>query len=179
MNTFNLYNGGKNLVLFNILKHNFGAFGKGSKFYPATSSIPWYENVYIGDNVFIGELVELSADGVKIRIGDDTLISRGTSIIAGNHLFDTPGLSYLESSKGVNEDITIGRNVWIGEHVIILKGVTIGDSSIIAAGSIVTKDVDDFAIVGGIPAKFIRWRFTKEEQKIHREKVLSILKMPG
>ena len=60
------------------------------------------------------------------------------------------------ASKG---DIRIGNDVWIGTHAIILSGVTIGDGAVIAAGSVVTKDVPPYAIVGGNPAKLIRFRF--------------------
>lgn len=59
--------------------------------------------------------------------------------------------------------VNIGNDVWIGANVIILPGVTIGDGSIIAAGAVVTKDVDDYAIVGGVPAKVIRYRFNKDQ----------------
>ena len=161
-----------------ILKSQFGSFGVGSSFDPTTSFIPRYENIFIGNNVIIRELVQFSADDAKILIGDDTLIGAGTCIIAGNHLFDRPGLSYKDSSKGSNVDVILGRNVWIGVNVIILKGVKIGDSAIIGAGSVVTKDVPSFAIVAGNPAKFIKWRFSEEGIKIHKENVLDKLKMP-
>ena len=60
------------------------------------------------------------------------------------------------ASKG---DVTIGNDVWIGDNVIILSGVTIGDGAVIGAGSVVAKDVQAYEIVGGTPAKHIRWRF--------------------
>lgn len=63
-------------------------------------------------------------------------------------------------SKG---PITIGHDVWIGAHTVILSGVTIGNGVIVGAGSVVTKDIPDFAIVGGNPAKVIRMRFSEEE----------------
>ncbi len=64
-----------------------------------------------------------------------------------------PGLS-----KG---PIRLGHNVWAGDNVTVLSGVTVGDGAVLAAGSVVTKDVPAFAIVGGVTAKFLRWRFTQ------------------
>jgi acetyltransferase-like isoleucine patch superfamily enzyme len=61
------------------------------------------------------------------------------------------------------EPITIGSDVWIGTRVIVLDGVNIGHGAIVAAGSVVTKDVPPYSIVGGVPAKFIRHRFTEEQ----------------
>lgn len=92
-----------------------------------------------------------------ITIGDDTLIGEYCSIRDANHgieSIDTPTRKQLHSAA----KITIGRNVWIGRGCCILKGVTIGDGAVIAANSVVTKDVPSNAIVGGVPAKLIRMR---------------------
>ncbi len=62
-----------------------------------------------------------------------------------------------------NREVVIGNDVWIGANVIILPGVKIGNGAIIAAGAVVTKDVEPYAIVGGVPAKLIKYRFKKEE----------------
>jgi len=59
--------------------------------------------------------------------------------------------------------IKIGNDVWVGARAVILDGVTIGDGAIIGAGAVVTKDVPDYAVVGGVPAKVIRYRFEQEE----------------
>lgn len=61
------------------------------------------------------------------------------------------------------ERIHIGNDVWIGCNCIIMGGITIGNGAVIGAGAVVTKNVEDFAIVGGVPAKIIRYRFSKEQ----------------
>lgn len=63
----------------------------------------------------------------------------------------------------VNQPITIGNDVWIGANAIILPGVMIGDGAVIAAGAVVTKDVAPYAVVGGVPAKLIKYRFSQKE----------------
>lgn len=72
---------------------------------------------------------------------------------------------YENSALRDNKPVIIGNDVWIGANVIILPGVHIGDGAVLAAGAVVTKDVDDYAIVGGIPAKVIRYRFDDEKIK--------------
>lgn len=57
--------------------------------------------------------------------------------------------------------IRVGHNVWFGDSVMVMSGVTIGNGAICASGSVITSDVPDFAIVGGLPARFLRWRFTE------------------
>lgn len=64
-----------------------------------------------------------------------------------------------------NRPVEIGNDVWIGANAIILPGVKIGDGAVIAAGAVVTKDVEPYAIVGGVPAKIIKYRFGEEERK--------------
>ena len=86
----------------------------------------------------------------SITIGDDVCISEGVTIRdSDNHYI------YREGYQ-MSAPITIGNHVWIGINATILKGVTIGDGAIIAAGSVVTKNVPSRAMVGGVPAKIIR-----------------------
>lgn len=72
---------------------------------------------------------------------------------------------YMWYSPQENKAVVIGNDVWIGANAVILPGVTIGDGAIIGAGAVVTKDVDDYAIVGGVPAKQIKYRFAPETIK--------------
>lgn len=102
----------------------------------------------IGDNVIISFDVKIDFSG-GIKIGNNTVLSNKTIIETHNH-----GLNPLSSP--VYHELVIGENVWVGMNSTILSGVRkIGDNSIIAAGSIVTKEVPENCIYGGIPAKLI------------------------
>ncbi len=70
-------------------------------------------------------------------------------------------LDYAVPEKGL--EIKIGNDVWIGHGAVILAGVTIGDGAVVAAGAVVTKDVEPYSVVGGVPAKFIKNRFSAEQ----------------
>ena len=86
------------------------------------------------------------------------MMGRDVIIMASSHKFDDCNIPMrLQGYKPVKE-VIIEDDVWIGHRVIILPGVNIGKGSIIGAGSVVTRDVPQYAIVGGIPAKIIRYR---------------------
>lgn len=72
---------------------------------------------------------------------------------------------YFEDLKTANDGyaVVIGNDVWIGQGVSIKSGITIGDGAVIGAGAVVTKDVEPYAVVGGVPAQVIRYRFSKEQ----------------
>ena len=74
----------------------------------------------------------------------------------------TQNASYDNSAIRDNKPVVIGNDVWIGAYVSILPGVHIGDGAVVAAGAVVTKDVEPYAIVGGVPAKTIKYRFTQK-----------------
>jgi acetyltransferase-like isoleucine patch superfamily enzyme len=167
MHIYDLAQAAHRWLLRLLLKPRFGSFGSGSSYDPVTSVVLGYENIYVGSNVYIGPQAFLSADGVRVDIGHDTVIGPGLYLIAGDHEFSIPGVSFADSQRGRNEPICIGRNVWIGARVVILKGVTIGNSAVVAAGSVVTRDVETYAIVAGNPARFIRWRFEGGAKERH------------
>lgn len=116
-------------------------------------------NVYIGHNCHIG---------ANVKFGNDVLLGSQVSFVGGDHAWDVVGVPMMDSGRGELLDISIGNDVWIGHGATILHGVSIGDGAIVAAGSVVTKDVDDFTIVGGSPASFIKQRFSEQEQNEHK-----------
>jgi len=111
---------------------------KGIDFYDCRSII-------IGNNVLIRKNCFLDHD---IFIEDNVIISKNVTIITAGH---KPG-----SMEYVMNPVYIKKFTWIGAHAMILPGVTIGEYACIAAGSVVTKDVEAYTLVGGVPAKFIK-----------------------
>ena len=114
------------------------------------------EELEIGENVGIAANAFIAVRG-KVKIGSNTIIGPGVSIHSENHSFqelDTPIRLQGATRKGV----TIGEDCWIGSKAVILDGVNIGNHVIVAAGAVVNKDVPDYAIVGGVPAKIIKMR---------------------
>lgn len=93
----------------------------------------------------------------KINIGENVMIAPECSFIAVNHIIDNVDILIKEQGK-IEEEIIIENNVWIGYRAIILKGVHIEEGAVIGAGSVVTKDVPRNAVVGGNPARIIKYR---------------------
>lgn len=117
-------------------------------------------HAYLTGTVTMGRDTTINAFTVvrgTINLGDAVRIGAHTSLLGFNHTMSDPDVEVFRqpiSERG----ITIGNDVWIGSHVVILDGVTVGDKAMIAAGAVVTKDVPAGAIVGGNPAKVLRWR---------------------
>jgi len=115
----------------------------------------------IGNNVFINRSCILSAEG-GLYIGSDTMIGPFTTIWTSNHEYRDKKVP-MRLGKDICEPVKIHNDVWIGAHVIILPGVTIHEGAVVGAGSVVTKDVMSYSIVGGNPAHFIKKRGEKNE----------------
>lgn len=98
-----------------------------------------------------------------VSIGRYTMLAQNVQIIGADHRYDIPGIPITFSGRPKLDKTIIGQDVWIGANSIVLAGVTIGDGAIIAAGSVVTKDVPPFSIVGGVPAKMIKPRFSNDK----------------
>ena len=132
--------------------------GRKPIFYPGVW-INTGRNLIVGDNVNFAKGVLITTDG-GVEIGDRTLLGYGVHIISSNHAIPPIGEPYPVSGK-VYKKVIIERDVWVGDGCIILPGVHIGTGALVAAGSVVTHDVPDNAIVAGIPAKVISMREEK------------------
>lgn len=110
----------------------------------------------IGNHVFIGRNTFLSAIG-RIEIGDDALIGAYCYLASANHRFAAKNVPVGLQGYDVRH-VTIGRGAWLGTHVVVLPGVSIGEGAIVGAGSVVTKDIPAFEVWAGVPAKKKRSR---------------------
>lgn len=108
------------------------------------------KNITVGKNVFINACCHFQDHG-GVVLGDGCQIGHNVVFATLNH-----GIAPEKRSSTFPAPIVLGRNVWVGSNSTILQGVTIGDNAIIAAGSVVTKEVPANVIVGGIPARFIK-----------------------
>jgi len=115
---------------------------------------------YLTGDVAIGADCSVNAYTVVrggVTLGDAVRVGAHTSILGFNHTMDDPDVEVFRQPL-TRRGILIGRDVWIGSHVVVLDGVTVGDRAVLAAGAVVTKPVPAGAVVGGNPARLIRWR---------------------
>lgn len=108
-------------------------------------------NIHVGDNFYAGFNCTI-LDMAEVRIGDNCMIGPNVGIYTAGHSIEPKN----RNKSGYAIPIHIGNDVWIGGSCVILAGITIGDNSIVAAGSVVTKDIPANTIVAGNPAKIIR-----------------------
>lgn len=109
-------------------------------------------NIHVGDEFLTNYNVTI-LDIAPVRIGDHVMIGPNTLITTVNHPLSPMG---RRKHLGQAKPVTIGNDVWIGGNATILPGVTIGNNVVVAAGAVVTKDVPDNCVVGGVPAKVIK-----------------------
>jgi len=118
-------------------------------------------DICIGNNVGIGRNCLFACD---VKIGDKVFLASNVAFVGKNdHIYNKVGFFIWDSGTGINNQIIIEDDVWIGYGVIILSGITVGQGSVVAAGSIVTKNVISYSIVAGNPAKLLKMRFSPNE----------------
>ena len=129
-------------------------------------------NIVMDNNVTIGPGATIYTTGAKLIIKHHVVIGPNLTIITGDHNTSVIGNYICETMQKRPEDdqdVIIESDVWIGCNVTILKGVTIGRGSVVAAGAVVTKNCPPYSVIGGVPAKVIKKRFTEEEIIKHEE----------
>ena len=158
-----------------FIKRAMGHCGKNVMIKPCTSIFKGLENIHISDNVRIARYAVIYSTHAKVFIGSKVGIAPYLKIITGNHRFDGVGHwmfdGDLPKRPEDDQDVTIEGDNWFGINVTLLSGVTIGRGSCVAAGAVVTKTFPPYSIIGGVPAKLLRYRFTIDEILEH-ERIL-------
>ena len=113
-------------------------------------------DIVVGDNTTISFNCDVFSANL-VKIGESVQMAAYTFLNGGTHNFDRTDIPILKQERS-GKGITVGDNVWVGAGAKVLDGIAIGKDAIVGAGSVVNHDVPDFAIVGGVPAKFIRSR---------------------
>ena len=129
------------------------------------------KNIYLYENTNIAANSVISAVHAKFVVKANCAIAAGLNVYTGNHAmivgkFCTEVTDDIKP-KGYDKDVVVENDVWIGSNVTLLMGVTVGRGAIVAAGAVVNKDVPPYAIVGGVPAKVIKFKWTIEEILAH------------
>ncbi len=105
----------------------------------------------------------------NVTIGKYTMLAPNVSILGGDHIYTDATNPIIFSGRPSMPHTQIGDDVWIGANALIMAGIKIGNGAIVAAGSVVTKDIPEYSIWGGNPAKPIRMRFNDEEILLHKK----------
>lgn len=158
---------------FGYSKRKFGYFGEGVRIV-APNTIANPANVYLyGDNGFRGAVIY--ATNAKFIMKPHSGAAYGLKVVTGNHA-RIVGRYYrtikeYEKPKGLDMDVIVESDVWIGMNVTLLPGVTVGRGATLAAGAVVNKDIPPYCIAGGVPAKPIRFYWTIDQILEHESKL--------
>ena len=157
----------------NMKRSRFGYVGGNVIITPPISGN--MSNVFVYDHVGIGSFATFSTPNAKIIIKGSCAIAEHLTIHTGNHarLVGKFVTDIDESNKpaGYDHDVIIEKDVWIGANVTILENVHVGRGSTIAAGAVVNKDVPPYSIVGGVPARVIKFYWTIDQILEHEAKL--------
>lgn len=150
--------------------------GRGVYLRPMSSDIKGVRNLSVGDGTSIPKGATLYCTDAPLTIGRKVIFGPRPTIVTGDHRTNLIGKYIIDvttEEKLPENDlpVVIEDDVWCGANVTILKGVTIGRGSIVAAGAVVTQSFPPYSVIGGVPAKLLKMRFTPEEIAGH-EKML-------
>ncbi|OWU78013.1 hypothetical protein ATO3_01295 [Marinibacterium profundimaris] len=141
----------------------YGAFGVDRTTY-LTGGSRIHRSLVMGPYGYVGPGAQIPSG---VRAGKYVIIGPELLVTGDDHLFDRPGTAIIFSGRPEQRALVIGDDVWIGARVTVMKGLRIGRGAVIAAGAVVTRDVAPYTIVGGVPARRIRTRFTPDQRAVH------------
>lgn len=184
-------------VLFWFYRRAMRHCGEGVYMRPSQSDMKGLHNLSVSDGTSIPKGSVFYCTQAPLTIGKKVIFGPRPTIITGDHRIDIIGKYIIdvtdEEKKSlrvkveglkINDDgsingspydlpVVIEDDVWLGANVTILKGVTIGRGSVVAAGAVVTRSCPPYSIIGGVPAKVLKMRFTPEEIEEHERRVLT------
>lgn len=166
------------LMWATIYKRAMKHCGEGVYLRPMSSDIKGWGNLSVGDGTSIPKGSTFYCTEAPLTIGKKVIFGPKPTIITGDHRIDILGKHIIDVTVGEklpenDMPVTIEDGCWIGANVTILKGVTIGRGSVIAAGAVATKSFPPYSIIGGVPARLIKMRFTPEQIAEH-ERLLEV-----
>ena len=166
--------------------HNYFSFSRSKLGYchpsvqlGANFTVGGAKNVFLYEGVSIGG-GHISATNAKFVMKKNSVSSTGLMVRTGNHIQEVgKWFRYIDDAYKLShsapceydKDVTVEEDVWLGVNVTLLSGVTVGRGSIVAAGAVVSKDVPPYSIVGGVPAKFIKFKWNINQILEHEAKL--------
>lgn len=163
--------GMRKLFVEPIIRKTFYEYGRNVRI-PAGCTFSGCENITVGNSVYFGVNTCVLTTRARLILGNNIMFGPGVTIVTGNHRIDVIGkymcdITDADKRPEDDQDVIIEDDVWIGANATILKGVTIGRGSVVAAGAVVTKSSPPYSVIGGVPAKKISDRFTQDEIERH------------
>lgn len=162
-------------IIINILQYlkykkvRFKSLGKDCNFKALSSTFDKSENITLGDNVWIGKGAYLDGSG-DIKIGNGVIMAADVVIYTRSHNFDSDDLSALPFDNiSLLSSVEIDDYVWLGRKVMIMPGVKIGKGAVIGGGAVVAKDIPEYAVAVGNPAKVVKYRNKDRFLDIYKE----------
>jgi acetyltransferase-like isoleucine patch superfamily enzyme len=150
-----------------IARKRLGSVDPTAYVHPTTSVA---KDLVAGSYVFIGPHCKITP---LVTIGRYTMLASEVAIVGDDHNWRAPDVPMQFSGIPAQHATTIGADAWLGHRVIVMRGVTIGDGTIIAAGAVVTKDVPPREVWAGVPAKHIRDRFADDTARAKHEQMIT------
>lgn len=147
-------------LLMYLYRPLFASYGHNFRFDPYGSYN--FSNISVGDDVSVGMQPILMASDSRITIGDKVMFGPQVAVIGGNHNTSIVGQFMSDVKEKRPQDdcgVVIEDDVWVGSRALILQGVVVGRGSIVGAGAVVTKSVPPYAIVAGVPARVVKFRW--------------------